>query len=127
MRNQTIILLFISLLFSSCDSSSKAPDDLIPKEKMAHILKDLMLLEATYNTKLIRVDNKNELMRNYSDEILQHHNVTKEEFDRSYDYYSLNTEEFEAVYELVFEELTKMETEANALPSKPVKDTIIIE
>lgn len=127
MRIQALILLFISLIITSCDQSKEAPEDLIPKEKMAHILKDMMLLEATYNTKLIRLENKDELMRSYSDEILQHYNVKEEVFDRSYDYYSSDSDEFEAVYELVFEELTKMETEANAIPSKALKDSTIAE
>jgi hypothetical protein len=35
----------------------------------------------------------------------------------------MNSEEFEAVYELVFEELTKMETEAIAVAAETVKDT----
>ena len=71
-----------------------------------------MLLEATYNTQLVREKDKTERMRKYSQEVFEHHNVTQEEFDVSYEYYIKNPEEFEAMLELVFEELNKMETEA---------------
>lgn len=127
MRIKALVFLLISISIASCDLSNNKPDDLIPKEKMAHILKDLMLLEATYNTKLVRLENKNELMRKFSDEILEHYNVKKEVFDRSYEYYQMNSDEFEAVYELVFEELTKMETEAIAVAAETVNDSTAVE
>lgn len=127
MRIIALLFLFLSMSVASCKLSNNKPDDLIPKEQMAHILKDLALLEATYNTKLVRLENKNELMLKFSDEILEHYNVQKEVFDRSYEYYQMNSEEFEAVYELVFEELTKMETEAIAVAAEIVKDTSATE
>ena len=51
-------------------------------------------------------------MLKYSKEIFDKHQVTEERFDRSYDYYINNSEEFELVLELVFEELNKMETQS---------------
>lgn len=107
-----ILLLFILFIFA-CSNSNKEPENLIPHKEMSYILKDMVLLEATYNTKLIRIKNKKELMKSFGSEILTKHSITKEEFDISYEYYVKNSEEFEEILELVFEELNKMETESS--------------
>lgn len=112
MSKKHLILIILSIVIASCKNANEPPKDLIPKEEMALIVADLTLLEATYNTKLIRVENKKELMLKYSKEIFDKHQVTEERFDRSYDYYINNSEEFELVLELVFEELNKMETQS---------------
>lgn len=126
--NRLIFIFFISIsLLSACENSIKKPDNLIPEEEMALILADVMLLEATYNTKLIRVENKNELMRKFSAEILANHDVTKEAFDASYEYYVEEPEDFENILELVFEELNKMETESSDFnDKKEPTDSILV-
>lgn len=112
--NKIFFVFLISLsFFYACEIGNEEPKDLIPKEKMSLILKDFMLLEATYNTKLIRVENKNELMHTFSDEILANYGVSKEAFDNSYEYYVGNEHDFEDIIELVFEELNKMETKSS--------------
>jgi hypothetical protein len=122
------IVFFISLSFlSACDIGDSEPGNLIPKKKMALILKDFMLLEATYNTRLIRVENKDELMHTFSDEILANYGVSKKDFDDSYEYYVGNSQDFEEIIELVFEELNKMETKSsNFNDTKVPKDSILI-
>lgn len=107
-----IFLIILSIGFS-CNNQNKKPDNLIQKNEMSLILTDLTLLEATYNTRLIRISDKTERMLKYSEEILGRHNVSKDEFDISYEYYMDHPEEFEMIMELVFEELNKLETEAS--------------
>lgn len=113
MRSLSFILIIFTLLTSACSGSKDKPKDLIPKEKMSLILKDMVVLEATFNTRLIRLTDKDERMIRYNDEILNQHQVSKQAFDDSYEYYLDHEEDFEAIMELVFEELNKMETEAS--------------
>ena len=61
-------------------------------------------------------------MLKYSDEILKHHNVSRESFDYSYEYYINHPEEFEATFELVFEELSKLETESLKFQQKALEN-----
>jgi hypothetical protein len=112
MKNSISILL-ISIALFSCKSGTDKPDNLIEEKEMVMILTDMTLLEATYNTRLIRVSDKKELMIKYSEEILRKHQVSKERFDLSYEYYIDEPEKFEAILELIFEELNKLETEAS--------------
>ena len=113
MKKGSLFLVIFILFLSSCESERKKPEDLIPKNEMVLILKDIVLLEATHNTRLIRFKDKNERMDRYSLEILNKHGVSKEIFDRSFEYYSSDSYEFESMLELVFEELNKLETEAS--------------
>ena len=113
MRSLSFILIIFTLLTSACSGSNDKPKDLIPKEKMSLILRDMVVLEATFNTRLIRLTDKDERMIRYNDEILNQHQVSKQAFDDSYEYYLDHEEDFEAIMELVFEELNKMETEAS--------------
>lgn len=112
MSKKYLVLIILSIVIVSCNNTNDPPKNLIPHDKMALIITDLTLLEATYNTKLIRIDNKKELMQKYSNEIFEKHQVTEDTFDKSYDYYINNSEEFELILELVFEELNKMETQS---------------
>ena len=113
MRSFSFLLISLLLLASSCSESKDKPKDLIQKEKMSLILKDMVLLEATFNTRLIRLEDKDERMIKYNEEILNKHQVSKQAFDDSYEYYLDHKEDFEDIMELVFEELNKMETEAS--------------
>ena len=115
-----IFLIILSIGFS-CNNKNKKPDTLIQKNEMSLILTDLTMLEATYNTRLIRVSDKTERMLKYSEEVLDRHNVSKENFDVSYEYYMDNPEEFEMIMELVFEELNKLETEASKYNEKELE------
>ena len=128
MRKLIFFLLILLSISSACESINTQADNLLSKEEMVPILRDMMLLEATYNTRLIRLDDKEERMERFSFEILDKYNVTKEDFDASYEYYVSNSEEFEGVLELVFEELSKMETEAAGLNEKEIQnDSTLIQ
>ncbi len=133
MIRKVVVFIIIAVVGFACESDNKTPENLIQKNEMALILTDMMLLEATYNTRLIRVSDKTERMLKYSEEIINHHNVTKESFDISYEYYMDHPEDFEMIMEQVFEELNKLETEASKyneveIETEQDKDsTIVVE
>ncbi len=122
MKQSALVILLFILIGTSCSNGNKVQENLIPNEKMALILADFMLLEATYNMQLVRLDDKDERMIKYSDEILKHYNVSRESFDYSYEYYINHPEEFEATFELVFEELSKLETESFKFQQKALEN-----
>ena len=122
-----VLFLILCLIQVSCQLDQEKPSDLIEKDQMVLLLKDMMLLEATYNTRLIKLNDKKEKMIQYSDEILEKHAVSKKSFDDSYEYYLDHSTEFEDILELVFEELNKMETEAHKYNAKEVnKDSTLV-
>ena len=121
------LIILISLSLVGCKSEEEEYQAVMPEEQMVQIMKDFMLLEATFNTRLIRMSDKDERMESYSEEILEKHGVSKEDFDASYEYYVYHPVEFESMMQLVFEELNKMETEAAKYRKRPLQDSTEVE
>ena len=103
--------LFLFLLVSCSGKRVKVPDDLLPEEKMAEVLVDVELLEATNNSRMIGLEDRDERMKRYYREIFEHHGITEKEFNDSYSFYEKHPEKLEEIYTSVFEKLEKMQTE----------------
>jgi hypothetical protein len=102
-------LILIPFLFFACSSESEPPENLISQDKMVDVLVDLQLLEATYNIKLVLLDNRSERMNRYTLEVFNHHQITQAMFDSSYAYYEKDPEALINIYEHVFEKLEALE------------------
>lgn len=110
------IFLVLILLVAGCTSSSvkpvddAAPTDLIPHDKMVHLLVDVHLLEAaiTVRTGKAITENKPTDPMPYYD-IMKKHGVTYEQYQRSFKYYSLHLDEFNRIYDEVLSEITQIQ------------------
>ncbi|MDO9374032.1 MAG: DUF4296 domain-containing protein [Ferruginibacter sp.] len=84
------IVIIACLFFLSCSDQSKAPSRLLSKDKMQVVMWDL--LEAnSYTQRYIKLDTvKNAALENLKmqQQIFQLHKVSKDDFYKSYDYYS---------------------------------------
>ena len=85
---------------------------------MVLILIDIQVLEATYNTRLIYEEDRNEKMDRYYQEIFENHQTNIDLFNESYTYYQENSEILEAIYEEVLEKLETMQTEEETKSTK---------
>ena len=93
------MLITCMLFFMACKQEKPAD---IPPPKMELILTDLHLAE-TYSSmvsdSLHRVNEKNiDSLAVYYNDILKHHNVSKEEFKSSLEWYRNNPSELDTVY-----------------------------
>jgi hypothetical protein len=105
-------LLF--LLFSCTaieDQEAAIPADVLPKEQMARVMTDIHLLEASLSVGTYAKDNV--MMQNIkpSTDILKKNGITKETYDLSFDFYSRNPNLLTEVYQLVLNDLSKMQAE----------------
>ncbi len=114
MKKYTSIFLFLlcSLLFScSGNGEVKIPGDILPKEKMAEVMVDIHLLEATMNVSISATDkvgvNENQTIV----DIFNKHNVTRKQYEESYTFYTRNPELLGQVYQLVLNDLSKMQAQ----------------
>ena len=84
-------LLFIILFFvTGCSDKSKSAVDIIPQEKMARIIWDMIQVDELASANLAKdstKDIKKERMKLYL-KVFQLHKVSKEEFSTSFKYYS---------------------------------------
>ena len=95
----------------SCDNSKNRPENIIPEDEMVNIIIDIQILEATYNSRLIHEDDRNERMERYYQEIFEKHQTSSELFNESYTYYEENPEILQSIYEEVLEKLEAIQTE----------------
>lgn len=105
-----IRIIIISILFflSSCTSGfieTKAPDNLIPKEKMIQVMKELVKLESHIQSTYPSVAEYNKTMVNSSQFLFKKMNVTEEAFQASMDYYGTHQREMKEIYNEVLDEL----------------------
>ncbi len=130
-------LLFIAILFLfSCSQPNKQivkePDDLIPQEKMANILAEVHLLEATLGIRsspmpqmrshlpmefshdsisiAIAANPENKKPLPYYD-IFKRLGVTEKQYEESMAWYSSDPEKLNDLYDAVIVELTKRQTQ----------------
>ena len=118
MKYAFIFLTFLSLIQISCDNSNKRSESIILEDSMVSILVDIQVLEATYNTRLIHLEDRNEKMESYYQEIFEKHQTNADQFNESYTYYEENPEILEAIYDRVLENLEALQTEEESKYSK---------
>jgi uncharacterized membrane protein len=106
-------VFFVVIFFgcSSIDSPVTIPDDILSKEKMAEIMVDIHLLEATLNISTYSKDHVVMNTINPNSDILKKNNITKQQFEESFEFYSQNPVLLTEVYQLVLNNLSKMQAE----------------
>lgn len=122
-KNFFVISLCIFLVACSDKAGITIPDTVLSKEKMAAVMVDIELLEASVNITGVgpgKIDVAGSSISLKID-VLKKHNITKKQFDDSFSFYANNPSVLSEVYELVLNDLSKMQAEASKkpLPSSP--------
>lgn len=101
------LLGLILFLFFSCaeEAETAAPVNLIPTEKMISLIVDLQVLESHYQRTFQRPDLYRRSLDSSSYFIFKDHEVTKRQFDSSYQYYALQTQVLYSMYEAALDSL----------------------
>lgn len=87
---RSAILLFFVLSFFACTNTTKIPDGIMSKQKMELIMWDLIQADRFGSLFLVKDSVKSNLhLENIKlfQRVFQIHNVSKEEFQKSYSYY----------------------------------------
>ncbi len=109
-----IILLFSVVLLASCSSIEDRvaiPDTVLAQEKMAEVLVDIHLLEASLNVNAFSRDQQIMNSIHPDSDVLKKNNITKEQYQTSFTFYSQNPILLSEVYKLVLNNLSKMQAE----------------
>ncbi len=106
------VLLLITTLFS-CNKvkNSHVPADIIPEDKMVEIIVDVSIAESAINIQQRRGIAANKNVKKYFDEVFKKHNVKKEDFQKSFKYYSRDPKEMKKIYTEVIEDLSRKQSE----------------
>jgi len=108
------LFILICLLFACSNSDEKIPENILSETKFELLLKEIHLVEATFELHKTKGMGKakNELANSYQN-IYSEYAISEEDFKTSLEYYSVNPEKLEKIYDKVLEELTKERTTLN--------------
>ena len=100
--------LLICLYRCSSDIQRKeAPKDLIPKDSMIIILKDLTLIESHIKSKQTIVFYNGEAMKKSGIRVLENYNIDTLRFGNSFDYYGSYQNEIKSIYSAIIDSVNK--------------------
>ena len=102
--------VLIVLVASSCSDGIprlEEPDNLIPREQMITVLKEMTKLEAHIQIHYVSVDKYNKVMINSGDSLLKSYGISKEVFEESMEYYGSRQKEMQGIYSEVLDELNE--------------------
>ena len=101
---------------TSCAKSDKKPENLLSKEKIVSILIDVHILESEIQTLRVSKDSSQLLFNTFERELFEKHQVDKEVYKKSFEYYLEGVKEMEKIYEAVIDSLNYMEKSADTKP-----------
>jgi hypothetical protein len=127
MRN---IVFCILILFTACHSKKKEISyQIIPEDKFVKLLIEYHLAGGIANSNLFRSEFKGTNKVTLSDSVLKNLGCSKAIFDSSVSYYASEPEKYDAVYDKVITELSRMqaEVEQKIAKEKGIKNKIEIK
>lgn len=119
MRYFFLVLIFIF----SCKSKTSVPDDVLQPNKMETVLQDLMRSDVFVDDYILSRDttlNKDATHIDYYNQVFALHKISKEEFQKSFNYYKSHP----ALLETVMDSIGKTKAPTKLLPSKIIDDTL---
>ncbi|MFM1875980.1 MAG: hypothetical protein RL266_1717 [Bacteroidota bacterium] len=106
--------LLIFLLYSCKEKKPLKPAYLLTEEQMVSVMVDMHLVETAHNLKLIGPDSTNAEYKAYFNSIFASHEISKTDFDSSLFYYSTRTQQMNAIYDKVLEDLYELESQVRS-------------
>ncbi|WP_436517207.1 DUF4296 domain-containing protein [Ekhidna sp. To15] len=103
--------IFLTALVIVCScSGSNEPDDLIGREQMVKVMTEVHLLEAKINkVPVAPVDSTQAVYDHYEKLLFKDLGITQDQYERSFNYYVDNPNEFEKIYSAVVDSLMEKE------------------
>ena len=103
------MLLLVMFLAGCKPKLPSVPGDVIPAKEMETILIDMHMADAVAETKSMGDVNEKRLTQQYYLQIYKNHNITKEDFLKSYLFYQNNPVLLNQMYDNILVEMSKRE------------------
>lgn len=103
--------LFGIFLVSACADrlvSNNKPKNLIPRDSMVMVLKEMTLLEAYIQTKYMHVSRFKETMLLSGKNLLKKHHISSQRYEESMAYYGSRQDEMQSIYSQILDSLNQM-------------------
>lgn len=107
---RSIYLVTILLLFSFCGQADRVPQGILSPGDMERVLFDLNLAEGAVKIQGLLPDSAEKVIPVYYNQVFAKHNLTREAFMKSYNYYLDHPNKMDKIHDQVLEELSKRES-----------------
>ena len=111
MRLFLLAYVVASVVLASCSRHEALPDKVMDADKMARVLADIHIAEASVNMKMMQGIDPKKTGSGYYRHIFAMYGIDQEVLDASMDYYALHPPLYEKVYDQVLEILSRSEAE----------------
>ena len=112
----------LALILSACYHDAPEPsfnmELVLPQDSMVVLLTDLQLVDGAVNLKSRSGQRQSDYANAYTEQVLEKHGVSNEQFTESIRYYSYYIEELDKIYEEVIIRLGKIESEVNQVDQR---------
>lgn len=95
------LAVVLILILVSCNQGLEKPtppNDLIEREKLVQVIKDLVKLEGHMQNKYGRIDRYYKTLDRSGKELLKENEISPEQFENSMKYYAEDQDEMDAIY-----------------------------
>jgi len=123
-----ILCIYVSLLLVSCYNTykPKKPENLLSKDKMVEVIVDMALFSSVKGLNKYELQQYGVLPEDY---IYEKHHIDSLQFALSNEYYTYDIDDYESIYETVFDSLQVLKTklqeqETEEMEAKRKKDSI---
>jgi hypothetical protein len=99
------------------------PNDLIPRDTMVMVLKDLTVIESHIQNKYVSVTRFKRIMEISGDHVLKDYNLSMKRLERSMDYYGSRQELMSGIYAEILDSLNR-EASIYAIDNLQKADTV---
>lgn len=103
--------ILVVLLAACSEGSSNVPDGVLQRDRFKQVLLEAQLIEARMNNELIITQQSAIPADQYYAEMFSAQDITKEQFQKSFTYYSGKPDEMKVIYEEIFAELSRRKDE----------------
>ncbi|MDG1350009.1 MAG: DUF4296 domain-containing protein [Crocinitomicaceae bacterium] len=100
-----LVSLFVIFLLIAC--TERDPDPPLTQKKFKTVYNEIMILESYYQMNFRNLNIYKDSLRKSVDGVLEAHNVTFEEFEKTYNYYSKHQENFQDINNDLIESYSK--------------------
>lgn len=104
MKNGFVILVLVGFLGCS-GPDQKPPADLIPRDRFVQVLADVHVIEARISHEMVVDQRTDSPAQRYYEEMYTERGITKEQYVRTYRWYTEHPDVMKALYDEVLQEL----------------------
>ena len=110
MRFAGVFFLFLTILLA-CSSKQEPPPDVLPREKLLAVMVDFQMVEAAVQSAKSQGE-AGQTARQYYDMVLEKHQISREQFRRSIQWYQDHMAAMDSLYSDLIDSLSGLQSRA---------------